>query len=110
MCGDVVAEFMGGLLPVAQELHVLKEVFGHHLGISDLQLQFNLMGEGAIEVPLAQGLKLRAIAHGEGVVALASVGLLLNGNVGDLLTEDAGLHVSVKQINYSSRLRFINLL
>ena len=110
MGGDVVAEFMGRLLPIAQELHVLKEVFWHHLGISDLQLEFNLMRESLVELPLAQCLKLRPIAHGEGIVALGSIALLLNVDVGDLLTEDAGVHVSVKQINYSIRLRFINLL
>lgn len=110
MGGDVVAELMGRLLPIAQELHILKEVFGHHLRISDLQLKFNLMRESLVELRLAQSLKLRPIAHGKGIVALGSIALQVHVDVGDLLTEDAGVHVSVKQINYSIGLRFINLL
>ena len=108
MGGDVVGEPMAELLPAAEELHVLKEVFGHHLRVSDLQLQFRLMRERLVELPLAQALKKRPISHGEGVVALATIGLGLE--VGDFLAEDAGVHVSVKQINYSIGLRFINLL
>jgi hypothetical protein len=109
--GDIVDKFVGLFLLASEELKILTEVFGDHLGIVDFGagvLWLLILGElGAIDetigdVALVQveGMVADALSMKEGVVALVSVDVRVN-QVCQFLAKDAGVHVSVKLINYN---------